>query len=170
MYLVARAQISQLIRQKSELEIRRKKIMEEINELKSYASSIADGSVSIGELMKTPSSMYNRQLTYMNYSSQYCQTSAQNQLQYLMSQPYYQQMMSQYDPSVKQSYEAMMYQSFYKQSQNQFAKYEADLLHEKEKLLETEKEDVSNNLETCKKALEMYRQQAKEGLEEIYRA
>ena len=69
MFLVASSMVSSLIYKKSDLEYQLAKINQEIQDLKSYAENIADGGVSIGEMLNTPSTMYGRQLMYMNSAS-----------------------------------------------------------------------------------------------------
>lgn len=119
----------------------------ELEDLKSYGTNIADGQLSLAEMMSAPGSMFNRQMQYMMASSQYAQMSAQNQMNQLSSNPMYQQMMAQsQNAQLQQAYQMMMYKSFYKQAQEQFAKYEAKLLNEKEKEMSKEKVSLETEL------------------------
>ena len=168
MYLTSRLRINDLIKRKADYEKQRRQLDNQINDLKTYATAIADGGISIAELMKMPSSMYNRTLTFMNASMQYCQNSSMFQMSQLASQPYYQNQMTQQTPDVQQSYRNMMQMSFYNQAKGQFAKYEESLLHEKEKALQQERDDLNSNLELCKAELDNVRQESKEGLQDIF--
>lgn len=168
MFLVASSMVSSLIYKKSDLEYQLAKINQEIQDLKAYAENIADGGVSIGEMLNTPSTMYGRQLMYMNSASQYCQLSAQNQMQQLMQTPYYQNMMAQQQADVQQSYQNLMYKSFYDKAQAQFARYESKLLHEKEKALEQKKTSIQSNLEICKTQLSHFKQETQQGISDFY--
>ena len=47
---------------------------------------------------------------------------------------------------LQQAYQQMMYRSFYKQAQQQFAKYESQLLNEKEKAISKEKLSLETEL------------------------
>lgn len=160
--------INQLIQRRSDRKHRLQVVNMEIQDLKTYGQNIADGGVSIGEMMKTPTSMYNRQLLYMNTASQYCQMSATNQMQQLMATPYYQSMMSQQDAQVQQSYQQMLYQSFYKQAQNQFSKYEANLIHEKERAMEEEKESIKEEIEAIEGELSSTKQEVSKSIQEFF--
>ncbi len=168
MFLTANFMTGNLIQQKNDYEYQLSKIKQEIQDLKTYAENIADGGISIGEMLGTPSTMYGRQLMYMNAASQYCQVSAQNQMQQLMQTPYYQNMMAQQQADVQQSYQSLMYKSFYDQAQAQFAKYEKKLLHEKEKALEQKQQTIMTNLEICKTQLSEFKQKSKEGINDFF--
>ncbi len=168
MFLVAHWKINDLISKKADYEYQLTQITQEIEDLKTYAENIADSGVSIGEMLSTPGSMYGRQMGYMNASSQYSQISAMNQMQQLMQTPYYQQMMAKQDAQVQQYYQQAMYKSFYDQSMQQFAKYEAKLIHEKEKVLERKKTQIAGNLDICKTQIQNYEQRAKEGQQRLF--
>ncbi len=147
MILTGQWRLFQLIRQRSDKNYRLMQLNRELSDYKAYAENIADGSLSLHEMLNTPSSMFSRQMLYMNMSSQYCQTSAANQMQQLSSNPLYQNMMSQsQDPQIQQAYQEMMYRSFYKQAQEQFSKYESKLLNEKEKEISEEKVSLETEL------------------------
>lgn len=147
MLLVGSWRLTDLIQQKTRKNFRLTKISMELTDLKNYATNIADGSLSLSEMMSCPGSMFSRQMQYMMASSQYAQMSAQNQMTQMMANPMYQQMMSQsQDAQVQQAYQEMMYRSFYKQAQQEFAKQEAKLLNEKEQEIAKEKTSLENEL------------------------
>ncbi len=140
MLLTGQWRLFQLIRQRHDKNYRLMQLNKEMMDYKTYAENIADGSISIHEMFTTPSSMFNRQMLYMNMSSQFCQMSAANQMQQVSSNPLFQNMMAQsQNAQIQQAYQQMMYRSFYKQAQEQFAKYESRLLNEKEKEMSKEK-------------------------------
>lgn len=147
MLLIGQWRIFQLIRERSDKNYRLMQLTREMTELKTYGENIADGSLSLHEMMNTPSSMFARQMLYMNMSAQYCQMSAANQMSQMTSSPFYQNMMAQsQDAQIQQAYQEMMYRSFYKQAQQQFAKYEAKLLNEKEQEMAREKQTLETEL------------------------
>lgn len=162
--------ISQLIQRRSDYNHRLQTLNMELQDLKRYGESIADGGISIGEMMKTPTSMFNRQLIYMNRASEFSQLSASNQMNALMNTPYYQQMMAKYpDPQVQQSYKAMMYKSFYQQAQNQFSKYEASMIHEKERAMEEEQQTLKEDLEAIKSEIEGLKQNVSQDIQSFFK-
>ena len=147
MLLVGQWRLTQLIQQRSRKNDRLRELTMELTDLKSYATNIADGKLSMNEMASCPTSMFNRQMQYMMASSQYCQMAAQNQMTQLTSNPLYQQMMVQSQNAQMQAeYQKMMYRSFYKQAQEQFAKYEAKLLNEKETEMQKEKTSLETEL------------------------
>lgn len=169
MILAGSWRIRQLIQQRSDRKYRLQKLNMEINDLKTYGQNIADGGISIGEMLKTPTSMYSRQLIYMDTAAQYSQTSAVNQMQQLMATPYYQNLMAQQtDPNVQQSYQKMLYDSFYKQAQSQFSKYEASLIHEKERAMEEEREDLKEEIAAIEGELSSTKQDVNKGIQDFF--
>ena len=57
-----------ITRQKSDLNFRLMQISQKLMDLQQYASNIADGNVSMSDMMNTPGSMFGRQLMYMQYA------------------------------------------------------------------------------------------------------
>jgi len=168
MILSSSWRISQLIQRRSDRKHRLQVVNMELNDLKTYGQNIADGGISIGEMMKTPTSMYSRQLVYMNNAAQYCQTSANFQMQQLMNTPYYQSMMAAQDPQIQQAYQAMMQQSFYKQAQQEFSKYEANMIHEKETAMEEEKQSIKEEIEAIEGELQAERQEVSQSIKDFF--
>ena len=166
--LSCRYRINQLLDQRAEYRKRQQQIKQELTDLQRYATNISDGGISIAELMRTPSSMYNRQLLYMHGAANYSQMSAQNQMQQLMMTPYYQQMMKDQTPEVQTSYQQLMYQNFYKQSQSQFSKYEASLLADKQKALSEEDQSIKESLEAIEAELGDAKHAVQKGIGEIF--
>jgi hypothetical protein len=173
MYLSAILKRNEMTQKIADYEQQLKEINEELEDLRSYAANIADGGVTIGELMTTPTSMYNRHITFMNTSQQYSQMTAASQLQLLISQPQYQQLMMQQsggNPQVELWYRNAAYQKFYEQAQGKFVKFEQKLLHEKEKALIQKQEALKGSLESCKAQKDTYAKEAQEGLKERFSA
>jgi len=173
MLLSNHMRISQLIQRRSECQSKLRRMNVEITDLKRYAEHIADGKVSLFEMFRTPTSMFNRQMMFMQTSSIFCQQSATNQMNYMMAQPNYQQMImqqSQQNPQAQQAYMAMMYENFYNEAQKQFAQYEAELLHDKESEMEQERTSVQTELEMIDAELKQLREQRKQDVQELYSA
>lgn len=169
MILAGSWRIRQLIQQRSDRKYRLQKLNIELNDLKSYGQNIADGGISIGEMMRTPTSMYTRQLNYMNWAAQYSETNATNQMQQLMATPYYQNMMAQQtDPNVQQSYQKMLYESFYKQAQAQFSKYEVSLIHEKERAMEEERQTIQEEISAIEGEMSKAKEEVSKGIQDFF--
>ena len=56
-----------IIRQQNELNFRLMNLTRKLSDLQQYAANVADGSVSMSDMMNTPSSMFGRQMMYMQY-------------------------------------------------------------------------------------------------------
>jgi hypothetical protein len=168
MILSSSWRIRQLIDRRSDRKHRLQTLNIEIGDIKAYAQNIADGNISIGEMMKTPTSMYQRQLLYMNTASAYAGATAQTQMQQLMSSPNYQALLSKQDPQVQQAYNYMMQESFYKQAQQQFTKYESSLLHEKERAMEEEKQMITEELTAIEGELQAERQECSQSIKDFF--
>ena len=80
-------------RQRSDLNYRLMEITRKLSDLQQYASNIADGSVSMSDMMNTPSSMFGRQLMYMQYAHNGALFGAQQKM--AMMQPMIAQQMMQ---------------------------------------------------------------------------
>ena len=57
-----------IIRQRNDIQYRLMNLTRKLSDLQQYASNIADGSVSMSDMMNTPSSMFGRQMMYMQYA------------------------------------------------------------------------------------------------------
>ena len=162
MLLTGSWRLGQLIQQRIQKNYRLMQLNMEINDLRAYSTNIADGALSMNEMFSTPHSMFSRQMQYMNASSQYCQMSAQYQMQQLSSNPMYQNMMAQsQNAQVQQAYQMMMYRNFYKQAQQQFAKYETQLLNEKEKEMAKEKLSLETDIAAIEEEIKNTKQAVK---------
>ena len=149
--------LRELVMRRSQNQTRLRQLNIELMNLKRYVENIADGKISLFEMMNTPTSMFGRQLQFMQYSSIFCEQSAINQLGYMRQQQGYNQLIAQ-NPQYAQAYEQMMYQNCYKEAQTQFAHYEQNLLHQKEGEINGEKD----SLETENLAIEAEMKEIKE--------
>lgn len=137
----------QIIRQKSDLNYRLMNLTNKLRDLQQYAANIADGSVSMSDMMNTPASMFNRTLMYMTYAHNGSLTNANQQMQQMMMLPHVQaQMQQMQDPNQQAMYQNWIFQNLYKQQREQFGKVEQKLLHEQEKAIEQEKAKLEAQL------------------------
>ena len=74
----------QILRQKNDLNYRLMQLNQKLEDLQQYASNIADGSVSMSDMMNTPASMFGRTMMYMTYSHNGALQNAQQQMQQMM--------------------------------------------------------------------------------------
>ena len=151
---------SQILRQKNDLNYRLMKLNQKLEDLQQYASNIADGSVSMSDMMNTPASMFGRTMMYMTYSHNGALQNAQQQMQQMMMMPQVQaQMQQMQDPNQQMMYQNWIFDNLYKQQREQFGKVEQKLLNEQEKEIQQEKA----KLETQLKMLEAEFDSTKQG-------
>ena len=139
----------QILRQKNDLNYRLMQLNQKLEDLQQYASNIADGSVSMSDMMNTPASMFGRTMMYMTYSHNGALQNAQQQMQQMMMMPQVQ----------AQMYQNWIFDNLYKQQREQFGKVEQKLLNEQEKEIQQEKA----KLETQLKMLEAEFDSTKQG-------
>ena len=150
----------QILRQKNDLNYRLMKLNQKLEDLQQYASNIADGSVSMSDMMNTPASMFGRTMMYMTYSHNGALQNAQQQMQQMMMMPQVQaQMQQMQDPNQQMMYQNWIFDNLYKQQREQFGKVEQKLLNEQEKEIQQEKA----KLETQLKMLEAEFDSTKQG-------
>jgi len=142
-----------IIRRKSDLEFKLIQLSKKLQDLASYSSSIADGSVSTNDLMNAPASVFNRMSSFMMYSHQASIAGAQQQMPFVMMQ---QQMAMQQmqNGQMQQQYQQMVFQNLYKQQREKFSEVETKMLNEQEKKITAEKERISDQLKMMEKELE----------------
>ncbi len=144
-------------RRKSDLNYRLMELTRKLSDLQQYAANIADGSVSMSDMMNTPSSMFGRQLMYMQYAHNGSLFGAQQK--FAMMQPVIAMQMQQIQPGMQQMYQNWIFKNLYDQERERMGKQEAKLLNEQEKQIQAEK----MKLETQLKLLDQELQACKEG-------
>ena len=146
----------EIIRQKSELNYKLMTMNQKIHDLQQYASNIADGSVSMSDMMNTPGSMFNRQLMFMTYAHNGALMSAQQNMQGLMMMPHVQMQMNQMqDPNMKAMYQNWIFRSLYNQARERAGKAEEKLLNQQEKELQKEKAKLETRLKLLEAEYEL---------------
>lgn len=140
-----------IINRKADINMKLLTLRQKLMDLQSYASSIADGTVSMNDLMNAPASMFNRMSVFMMYSHQASMMGAQEKFG-PMSQLAMSQMAQsgQNDPMQMQMYQQSLFSNLYKQEREQFNKVEERILHQQE----TQIQKQVTELETQAKMLE----------------
>ena len=117
-----------IIRRKSDLEFKLLQLSERLRNLQSYSSSIADGSVSMNDLMTVPPSLFGRMSSFMMYSDQASRAGAQQKFQLMSMMPG--AMPQIQDAKMQQQYQQLMFKNLYDQERERFAKIEEKMLLE----------------------------------------
>lgn len=137
-------------------------ITRKISDMQQYAANIADGTVSMYDMMNTPSSMFGRTMMYMNYSHNMAVQNAQ--MNFMGMQPMLTQQMTQMDPNSQMMYQNWIQQSLYKQERERMAKIEAKLLNQQEKEMMQEKTKIEAQLKMIEQELESVKQAEESGI------
>jgi predicted glutamine amidotransferase len=133
-------------------------ITRKLSDLQQYASNIADGSVSMSDMMNTPCSMFGRQLMYMQYAHNGAMLGAQQKM--AMMQPMMTTQMQQMpNAAYQQMYQQWIFKNLYNQERERIGKQETKLLNEQEKQIQAEKQKIETQLklldqeyDSCKQA------------------
>ena len=125
-------QVKNLIADKQYLLMQKK---QEMMDLQSYTSGIADGSVSMNDLANAPASMFGRMTQYMVNSHNAAMAGAQQNMAYVQGG---QMGMQGMDSVQMQQYNTMIFKNLYDQQKQQFQKVEEAVLNQKNKALDNE--------------------------------
>ena len=142
---------------KNDLNYRLMNLTRKLSDLQQYAANIADGSVSMSDMMNTPSSMFGRQMMYMQYAHNGALFGAQQKL--AMMQPQIaMQMQQMQDPNYQAMYQQWIFKSLYDQERERMGKQETKLLNEQEKQIQAEKAKLETQLKLLDQELEACKQ------------
>lgn len=128
-----------------DLNYRLMKLTQKLSDLQQYASNIADGKISMTDMMNTPGSMFYRQMMFMQYAHNGALMGAQQNM--MTMNPMIQMQMQQIqDPNMLAMYQNWIFKSLYNQQREQIAKREQKLLNEQEKEITAEKEKIETQI------------------------
>ncbi len=146
-----------IIRRKNDLQYRLMDLTRKLSDLQQYAANIADGSVSMSDMMNTPSSMFGRQMMYMQYAHNGALFGAQQK--FTMMQPMISMQMQQMpDPNMQAMYQNWIFKNLYDQERERMGKQEAKLLNEQEKQIQAEKAKIETQIKLLEQEYEACKQ------------
>ncbi len=154
-----------IIGRRNDLNYRLMQLTTKMNDLQQYASNIADGSISMSDMMSTPASMFNRQMMYMQYSHNGSLMGAQQK--YAQMQPMVNMQMQQMDANSQAMYQQWTFQNLYAQERERMGKIEAKLLNEQEKEMQKEKAKIETQLKMLEQEYESCKQGEQSGIEQM---
>lgn len=146
-----------IMHRKNDLNYRLMNLTRKLSDIQQYAANIADGSVSMSDMMNTPSSMFGRQMMYMQYAHNGALFGAQQKM--AMMQPQIaMQMQQMQDPNYQAMYQQWIFKSLYDQERERMGKQETKLLNEQEKQIQAEKAKLETQLKLLDQELEACKQ------------
>ncbi len=155
--LVFIARKHDLLHQKYAIDAKRLAISKRLRDMHQYAANIANGAISLDDMMNVPGSMFGRQMYYMQSSDMFSKQYAQNTM--MQMGPMLTMQKAQMAPQQQMMYDNWVFQSLYKQGREQALKREEKLLNVQEQEIAQEKEKlemqakmIEQELEACKQA------------------
>lgn len=133
-----------IIALKNRLNFRLMQLNQKLMDLQQYSASIADGSVSMNDLMSTPGSMFGRMSIFLQSSHQAAYANAMQNARPVMAMN--QATMAQMPPQLQQQYQQYIFKSLYEQGRQKFAEQEKRLLNNEDKRIEQEKAQLETQL------------------------
>lgn len=127
-------------------------LSKKILDLQQYAANIADGSVSMYDMMNTPASMFNRQLMFSAYSHNMAMAGAQQN--FTMMGPMINMQMQQMDPNAQAMYQRWIFNNLYQQQKERINKVEQKLLNKQETEIQQEKAKLESQLKMLDQELQ----------------
>lgn len=153
-----------IIHRQNDLNYRLMNLTRKLSDLQQYASNVADGSVSMNDMMNTPSSMFGRQMMYMQYAHHGALFGAQQKM-YMMQPMIAMQMQQMQDPNYQAMYQQWIFKNLYQQERERIGKQEAKLLNEKEKAITAEKTKIETQLRMLEQELAAVKEGENKGIE-----
>ncbi len=146
-----------------ELQYRLMDLTRKLSDLQQYSANIADGSVSMSDMMNTPSSMFGRQMMYMQYAHNTALMSA-NQNMMMMQPMIAMQMQQMPNPQYQAMYQQWIFRNLYNQARERVGKQEAKLLNEQEKQIQAEKAKIETQLKMIEQEYDSVKQGEQEAI------
>ena len=153
----------------SKINIEEAKVMglrRKVSELRSYVSSIADGKVSINDLMNCPGAYFGAMSVFMVGSHQMAQMSAQQKMQYMMQVPGAMPQIP--DPQMQQQYMMAMQRNFYEQARKESAHQLEEQAQKESVSIEQDLASATQNLEMLKEEKKVVDKEASESIKNLY--
>lgn len=141
-----------IIRQKNDLNYRLMQLTKKLSDLQQYSANIADGSVSMFDMMNTPASMFNRQMMYSMYSHNMALAGAQQN--FMMMGPMISMQMQQMNPQSQAMYQQWIFKNLYQQQKERVNKVEQKLLNQQETQIQQEKAKLESQLKMLDQELQ----------------
>lgn len=143
-FLIFSYQHQSIIARKAQLNMRLLEINKKMLDLQSYAAAVADGSVSMNDLMNCPGSMFSKMSLFMNASHQIGYSEAQQKFALMSQVPGAIPQMA--NAQLQQQYTETIFKSLYDQSKEKFAQQEQKLLNVEDTRMQQEKARIETQL------------------------
>lgn len=136
-----------IISQKSEINKKLLDLRKRQMDLQSYASAVADGSVSMNDLMTAPASMMMRMMAHAQASHGQSMIAATNALPGMLAMFNANGGMNGPSPQMQQQYQQMIFKNLYDKEREKFAHQEEKILSREDKRIEQQVAQLSTQLQ-----------------------
>lgn len=116
-------------------------------DLQSYASSIADGSVSMNDLMGAPASVFSRMTNFMMASHQQALMGAQMGIGGMLAMAQANGVFNNLQPEMQKQYQYMLFKNLYDKEREKFSHQEEKILHTEDKRIEQQIAQINTQLQ-----------------------
>jgi hypothetical protein len=136
-----------IIARKADINLKLLQLRQRQMDLQSYASSIADGSVSMNDLMGAPASVFGRMTGYMTYSHQQALMGAQASIGGMLAMAQMNGTFNNLQPQMQEQYKQMIFKNLYDKERERFNQQEQKVLNGQDKRIEQQVAQLSTQLQ-----------------------
>lgn len=164
--LMFSAHVHNLIQRKYELEKKLTDINKQYEDLHKYAERVGKGNITLGDMLSVPPSMVGRMSNFVAFATN-------NAMQYATAYaPQYEQWMMQQNGGMQDPQQAQMMHNYimtqlYYQAREQATELEKRNLHEIDRELQEQKEELQTDLKIVEEELKTYRTQRDQAIKDI---
>lgn len=116
-------------------------------DLQNYSSAVADGSVSMNDLMGAPPTMFMRMTAHAVSAHQQASALAQQQFPGMMAMAGANGVFAGLQPQMQQQYQQMIFKSLYDKEREKFARQEASIIAKEDKRIEQQIAQLTTELQ-----------------------
>lgn len=136
-----------IIARKADISLKLIQLRQRQMDLQSYASSIADGSVSMNDLFGAPASVFMRMTGFMTYSHQQALMGAQNALPGMLAMAQGSGVFNNMNQQTQQQYQQMLFKNLYDKERERFNHQEQKVLNHEDKRIEQQVAQLNTQLQ-----------------------
>ena len=134
--------VSQIIREKSDINYKLNDLYQQKMDLQNHAATIASGNITMNDLSQVSGSLFERMVSFINSTNSTCYQAASTQMSMVNPAA----MMNITDATMQQQFQQSIFSNFYQQQMNQCIQAETKALNVKETKIEQEIKKLETNL------------------------
>lgn len=165
-FLIFTARVHDLMHQKNNAEYRLTRITKKLRDVQQYAATIANGGISIGDLLNSPGSMLGRTMNYLGFAHNSA-LAYMNQNAPYMQQMYMNQMGQGQNAQQQQQMQEYIMRQLYQQGRERAMQVETRNLKLEEDRITQEKEKTQTLLTEIEAELKAAREARDQGIKDM---